>query len=68
MKIPPKSIPQIADEFDAPHKTFRNHIKSDEFLGTRIKKGLQMLLQQKWIYDTFGYPPGVNKADYDGVE
>ncbi len=68
MKIPPKSIPQIANAFEAPHKTFRNHIKSDEFLKPRIKKGLQMPLQQKWIYTSFGYPPGVNKSDYDGVE
>ena len=68
MIIPPKTISQIADEFDAPHKTFRNHIKSDDFLKVRIKKGLQMPLQQKCIYDTFGYPPGANKADYDGVE
>ena len=68
MKIPPKSIPQIADEFDAPHKTFRNHIKSDEFLKANIKKGFQMPLQQKWIYTRFGYPPDVNKSDYDGVE
>ena len=66
--IPPKSIPQIADEFVTPHKTFRNHIKSDEFLKDNIKKGLQMPLQQKWIYKRFGYPNGVNKSDYDNVD
>jgi hypothetical protein len=66
--IPPKSIPQIADEFNAPHKTFYNHIHRDPFLKENIKKGLQMPLQQKWIYKRFGYPKGVNKDDYDSVD
>jgi predicted DNA-binding protein YlxM (UPF0122 family) len=66
--IPPKSIPQIADEFGIPHKTLYNHIKRDEFLKVNIKKGYQMLLQQKWIYTRFGYPVGVNKSDYENVD
>jgi hypothetical protein len=66
--IPPKSIPQIADEYAIPHKTFYNHIQRDEFLKTNIRKGFQLPLQQKWIYKRFGYPNGVDKSDYDNVD
>ena len=66
--IPPKSIPQIADEYAIPHKTFYNHIQRDEFLKTNIRKGFQLPLQQKWIYKKFGYPNGVDKSDYDNVD
>jgi hypothetical protein len=66
--IPPKSIPQIADEYGAPHKTFYNKLKKNEFLRENLDQGLQLPLQQKWIYKRFGYPDGVNKADYDNVD
>ena len=48
-------------------KTFHNHIQRDEVLRAEIKSGVQCLRAQKLLYEKFGYPPEVSKADYENV-
>jgi hypothetical protein len=62
-----KSLSQIAMEFNFIPRTFYNHIQRHEILRANIQRGLQPPKLQKLIYDTLGYPPGVNKSDYDNV-
>ena len=57
----------IADEFGFKQKTFKSHISKDDELKLEIKRGLQTPKKQKMIYDKWGYPPCVNKSDYDNV-
>jgi hypothetical protein len=65
--ILPKTLAQIADEFNAPPKTFYNHIQKNAFLKANLEQGLQFPLQQKWIYERFGYPSNVDRKDYENV-
>jgi hypothetical protein len=62
-----KTLTQMASEFSITAKTLSNHIKKDETLKEEIKSGLQMPRHQKLIYDKFGYPPQVDKKDYENV-
>jgi hypothetical protein len=62
-----KTLSQMAAEFTLQPKTFYNHIQKHECLKTEIKQGLQLPKQQKLIYDKFGYPPSVNKNDYENI-
>lgn len=62
-----KTFAKIADELGFTPRTFKNHINRDEELCAKIKRGLQCMKAQKMLYDKFGYPPGVNKSDYDNV-
>jgi hypothetical protein len=62
-----KTLSQIASEYTTTPKTLSSHIKKHEVLRAEIQSGLQLPKQQKLIYDTFGYPPGVNKKDYEQV-
>ncbi len=62
-----KQLSQIADELNYPPKTFYNHIQKNKRLKDEIYSGLQPPKKQKLIYEEFGYPPGVDKKDYDDV-
>ena len=62
-----KTLSQIAAEYGFILRTFYNHIKRHEVLRVNIKRGLQPPICQKLIYETLGYPPSVNKSDYDNV-
>lgn len=62
-----KTLTMIADEYGFKPKTFQNHIKKDDVLKEKINRGLQPPKKQKLIYETWGYPPSVNKSDYDNV-
>lgn len=62
-----KTLGMIAGEFTLKQKTFKNHINKDEVLKVQIKRGLQTQKKQKLFYERWGYPPGVNKADYENV-
>ena len=66
--IPLKNLTQIAREltYDNP-RTFFNHVRRNPKLKDEIEPGLQPPRKQKLIYDEFGYPPGVNRSDYDDV-
>ena len=57
----------IADEYGYKPKTFKSHISKNPNLKDEIKRGLQPPKQHKKIYEELGYPPGVNKSDYDNV-
>jgi hypothetical protein len=65
--IPLKNLTQIAREFTYNPKTFFNKIRRHPTLSLEIESGLQPPRKQKLLYDEFGYPPGVNKSDYDNV-
>ena len=62
-----KTLSMIADEYGFKPKTFKNHLKKDAVLNDVIKRGLQPPKMQKLVYDTLGYPPGVDKSDYEKV-
>lgn len=62
-----KTLGMIAAGFRFTQKTFRNHINKDEVLKDIIKRGLQNPKQQKLFYERWGYPPDVNKADYENI-
>ena len=62
-----KTLSMIADEFGYKSKTLTRHIRKDDILNAEINRGLQPPRKQKLIYDRLGYPPGVNKSDYDNV-
>jgi hypothetical protein len=62
-----KTLTQIAGEYRFTTRTLTNHIKKHETLSGQIKRGLQLPRFQKMIYETFGYPPDVNKKDYEDV-
>lgn len=63
-----KSLTRIASEFNCSAKTLSKHIKESENLKTKINtRVLQMPRKQKLIYEEFGYPPSVNKSDYDDI-
>ncbi len=62
-----KPLSQIAQEFHRSPKTLYNHIKKNERLRNEIQSGLQPPKKQKLIYEELGYPPGVNKKDYENV-
>jgi hypothetical protein len=62
-----KTLAMIADEYGFKPKTFSRHIKKDEVLKVEIKRGLQPPIKQKTIYTRLGFPPSVNKSDYDNV-
>ena len=62
-----KTLLKIADELGYTPRTLRNHIKKDELLSVEIKSGAQPLKKQKLIYEKLGYPPEVNKTDYENV-
>lgn len=62
-----KTLAMIADEYGFNHKTFSSHIKKNVVLKQEIKRGLQTPVKQKLIYVQMGYPPSVNKIDYENV-
>ena len=62
-----KTFPRIAEELGFTPRTLRNKIKKKEALDGKIDSGVQCLKAQKLIYDEFGYPPEVCKADYENV-
>jgi hypothetical protein len=66
-KLVCKTLTQIAKEFGVEQKTISAHIDKYEDLKEEIKPGLQFPLHQKKIYDKLGYPPCVNKKDYEHV-
>lgn len=62
-----KTLAIIAAEYGVTPKTLSNHIKKHEILRDNIVRGLQLLKSQKLMYDTLGYPPGVDKKMYENV-
>jgi hypothetical protein len=62
-----KTLTIMANEYKCTPKTLKTHIKKDEELNKEIKSGLLPSKAQKKIYEKFGYPPSVNKSDYENV-
>lgn len=62
-----KTLTRIASEYRCMPKTLNRQIRNNPRLKDEILPGLQMPRKQKLIYEELGYPPGVNKSDYDNV-
>jgi hypothetical protein len=62
-----KTLTHIASEYRCVLKTLKRQIENNPRLKDEILPGLQMPRKQKLIYEEFGYPPGVNKSDYDNI-
>lgn len=62
-----KTLAMIAEEYGYSPRTFNNHRKKYEILRENIKRGLQCPKAQKMFYETLGYPPSVDKSDYENV-
>ena len=58
----------MASEFTCTPKMLSEHIHKNARLKDEIDTTIvQMPRKQKLIYEEFGYPPGVDKSDYDDV-
>jgi hypothetical protein len=63
-----KTITKIASEFTCTPKMLSEHINKNSRLKDEIDTSIvQMPKKQKLIYEEFGYPPSVDKSDYDNV-
>ena len=62
-----KTFAKVADELGFSTRTLRSHINKDDKLKDEIPRGAQSLKSQKLLYNKFGYPPEVNRADYENV-
>ena len=62
-----KTLSRMASEFGFTPKTLTRHIRREDRLKDEIKPGIQTPRKQKLIYDVLGYPPGVNRKDYEFV-
>jgi hypothetical protein len=54
----------IAEEYHMSTKTLLHKLKEKKIL---LPPGRVNLKDQRWIYETLGYPPGISKKDYESV-
>jgi hypothetical protein len=64
MELSFKTRQQIAGEYKITPKTLISGLEKQGILLPPCSLSLKL---QKLIYDTLGYPPGINKSDYDNV-
>ena len=60
-----KTLSDIDEEYGVTEKTFRKILKEKEI---PYRHGLNFGDDQKRIYERLGYPPGVDKEAYKGIE